>query len=262
MRIIDDQSATIRELQAKVSLLREQIATRRPQGGRPLTDDHRVKRSSCSGVVLLVPLQVQLSSYSSPAIRLGREHQFIRATDGIVNVIIRLYGDQPCRETEWHAGRIGIFTGLPDHVLKPFEAYPSLLQAAIWHEEQELLPADPAEQIEGSKGADDLAAERHENFVAMVVPVLIIDLLEMVEIEDNEGVCAEFDLVPLQDQPFCEPFHDIAPVRHTCQRIRPGSPPGNIEFQPKGTAFAAQQADVRGMQQHRAMRGDGLGDPV
>lgn len=40
--IIDDQSATIRELQAEVELLREQIAKRKPKGGRPPTDDKKV----------------------------------------------------------------------------------------------------------------------------------------------------------------------------------------------------------------------------
>jgi len=42
--IIDDQSATIRELQAEVALLREQIAERKPKGGRPRTDDEKVAR--------------------------------------------------------------------------------------------------------------------------------------------------------------------------------------------------------------------------
>lgn len=42
--IIDDQSATIRELQAEVELLRKQIAERKPKGGRPRTDDKKVAR--------------------------------------------------------------------------------------------------------------------------------------------------------------------------------------------------------------------------
>ena len=42
--IIDEQSATIRELQAEVELLREQIAKRKPKGGRPRTDDKKVAR--------------------------------------------------------------------------------------------------------------------------------------------------------------------------------------------------------------------------
>jgi hypothetical protein len=40
--IIEDQSSTIRELQAEVELLRAQIAKRKPKGGRPRTDDKKV----------------------------------------------------------------------------------------------------------------------------------------------------------------------------------------------------------------------------
>lgn len=42
--IINDQTATIRELQAEVVLLRDQIASRKPKGGRPKTDDKTTAR--------------------------------------------------------------------------------------------------------------------------------------------------------------------------------------------------------------------------
>lgn len=42
--IIDDQSATIRDLQAEIELLRQQIASRKPKGGRPRTDDKTAAR--------------------------------------------------------------------------------------------------------------------------------------------------------------------------------------------------------------------------
>lgn len=42
--IIDDQSATIRELQAEIELLRAQIAERKPKGGRPRTPDAKLQR--------------------------------------------------------------------------------------------------------------------------------------------------------------------------------------------------------------------------
>jgi Trp operon repressor len=42
--IIDEQSATIRELQAEVELLRGQIAQRKPKGGRPRIDDETAAR--------------------------------------------------------------------------------------------------------------------------------------------------------------------------------------------------------------------------
>jgi len=42
--LIDDQSETIRVLQAEVKLLRDQIATRKPAGGRPRTPDKTVAR--------------------------------------------------------------------------------------------------------------------------------------------------------------------------------------------------------------------------
>ena len=42
--IIEDQTATIRELQAEIELLRGQIATRKPKGGRPRTDDKTAAR--------------------------------------------------------------------------------------------------------------------------------------------------------------------------------------------------------------------------
>ena len=42
--IIDDQSATIRELQAEIELLRAQIAKRKPKGGRPRTPDAKLQR--------------------------------------------------------------------------------------------------------------------------------------------------------------------------------------------------------------------------
>lgn len=40
--IIDEQSATIHELQAEIELLRKQIAKRKPKGGRPRTADKKV----------------------------------------------------------------------------------------------------------------------------------------------------------------------------------------------------------------------------
>lgn len=42
--IIHDQTATITELQAEVALLRDQIASRKPKGGRPKTDDKTTAR--------------------------------------------------------------------------------------------------------------------------------------------------------------------------------------------------------------------------
>lgn len=42
--LIEKQSATIRELQAEIELLRGQIASRKPKGGRPRTDDKTVAR--------------------------------------------------------------------------------------------------------------------------------------------------------------------------------------------------------------------------
>lgn len=43
-RFVDDQTATIKELQAEIELLRNQIATRKPKGGRPRTSDDKVQR--------------------------------------------------------------------------------------------------------------------------------------------------------------------------------------------------------------------------
>lgn len=42
--IIDEQSATIRELQVEIELLRSQIAKRKPKGGRPRTPDAKLQR--------------------------------------------------------------------------------------------------------------------------------------------------------------------------------------------------------------------------
>lgn len=42
--IIDEQSATIKELQAEIELLRTQIETRKPKGGRPRTPDNKAAR--------------------------------------------------------------------------------------------------------------------------------------------------------------------------------------------------------------------------
>ena len=42
--IIHDQTAAIAELQAEVALLRDQIASRKPKGGRPKTDDKTTAR--------------------------------------------------------------------------------------------------------------------------------------------------------------------------------------------------------------------------
>ena len=42
--IIYDQTATIQELQAEVALLRDQIAKRKPKGGKPKTDDKTIQR--------------------------------------------------------------------------------------------------------------------------------------------------------------------------------------------------------------------------
>lgn len=42
--IVDDQTATIKELQAEIELLRNQIATRKPKGGRPRISDDKVQR--------------------------------------------------------------------------------------------------------------------------------------------------------------------------------------------------------------------------
>jgi DNA invertase Pin-like site-specific DNA recombinase len=51
-RVIDDQRALIRELQAEVKLLREQIASRKPKGGRERLSDETVdgiERALASG---------------------------------------------------------------------------------------------------------------------------------------------------------------------------------------------------------------------
>ena len=42
--IVDDQTATIKELRAEIELLRKQIATRKPKGGRPPTPDAKVNQ--------------------------------------------------------------------------------------------------------------------------------------------------------------------------------------------------------------------------
>ena len=42
--VIDNQSGTIRELQAEIELLRSQIETRKPKGGRPRLHDEKVAR--------------------------------------------------------------------------------------------------------------------------------------------------------------------------------------------------------------------------
>lgn len=42
--IVDDQTATIKDLQAEIELLRNQIATRKPKGGRPRISDDKVQR--------------------------------------------------------------------------------------------------------------------------------------------------------------------------------------------------------------------------
>ena len=41
-QIIDDQSAAIRDLEAEIRLMREQVARRKPSGGRPKLEDRRV----------------------------------------------------------------------------------------------------------------------------------------------------------------------------------------------------------------------------
>ena len=40
--MVDRQSELIRELQAEIGLLRNQIAKRKPKGGRPPTPDHKI----------------------------------------------------------------------------------------------------------------------------------------------------------------------------------------------------------------------------
>jgi hypothetical protein len=42
--IVDRQSGTIRDLQAEIELLRKQIATRKPKGGKPRIDDAKTAR--------------------------------------------------------------------------------------------------------------------------------------------------------------------------------------------------------------------------
>lgn len=42
--VIAEQKATIAELNAEVDLLRRQIATRKPKGGKPAVDDETVQR--------------------------------------------------------------------------------------------------------------------------------------------------------------------------------------------------------------------------
>ena len=42
--VVDDQTATIKELRAEIELLRNQIATRKPKGGRPPTPDAKVNQ--------------------------------------------------------------------------------------------------------------------------------------------------------------------------------------------------------------------------
>lgn len=42
--IVDEQTATIRDLQAEIELLRNQVATRKPKGGRPRIDDAKTAR--------------------------------------------------------------------------------------------------------------------------------------------------------------------------------------------------------------------------
>lgn len=41
--IIDDQRAAIKDLEAEIELLRAQIATRKPKGGKPRLDDAKVR---------------------------------------------------------------------------------------------------------------------------------------------------------------------------------------------------------------------------
>lgn len=53
----------------------------------------------------------------------------------------------------------------------------------------------------------------------MVVAMAIVDLFEIVQIHNGEGMSAEVGLDPLQLQPFLEPVHDVAPVWHPGQRI-------------------------------------------
>lgn len=42
--VVDDQTATIKELRAEIELLRHQIATRKPKGGRPRIVDQKVNQ--------------------------------------------------------------------------------------------------------------------------------------------------------------------------------------------------------------------------
>ena len=42
--IVDDQTAAIHDLQAEIELLRNQIETRKPKGGRPRIDDDKIRK--------------------------------------------------------------------------------------------------------------------------------------------------------------------------------------------------------------------------
>jgi hypothetical protein len=70
---------------------------------------------------------------------------------------------------------------------QPFSAHPSLLQIGAGDENEELLTAEAAHQVVLSSSISEELPEHVQNGVTDVVPMTIINALEMIDVAQHEG---------------------------------------------------------------------------
>jgi hypothetical protein len=85
------------------------------------------------------------------------------------------------------------------------------------HADQELLPAPAGDDVLAAEGAGEQAAEPAQDLVAGGVPVAVVDLLEVVEIEDREG--QRLVEAPGEAQVVLQQLRRPAPVGHAGEAV-------------------------------------------
>ena len=117
----------------------------------------------------------------------------LRLIECAVGALVQRLKSRAVLRIERHAHAAGQLHFLADAGAEELAEHPGLFlhkraAARVFHEEDELVPADAADDIVITEGGPDLAGHLREHPVADHMSKGIVDLLEIVHVHNHEGV--------------------------------------------------------------------------